>query len=78
MQPAGGRFLAAVDRHLHAEPDPDRADVILRYTNDQPAMLAADYHKGRVVVFTTTANMAWTNLPRKGDFVPLMVHTVAH
>lgn len=76
--PESGLFLARVDRYLPARPDLDRAEVILRYTNGAPAMVATAYGQGRVVVCTTTANMDWTNLPGKGDFVSLMLNTVAY
>ncbi|MHC4695510.1 MAG: VWA domain-containing protein [Planctomycetota bacterium] len=73
-----GLFLARIDRHLSVEVDPGRGEVVLRYTDDEPALVASAFGQGRVVVCTTTANMDWTNLPAKGDYVSLMLNTVAH
>lgn len=73
-----GLFLARVDRHLSAVVDPGRAEVVLRYTDDEPALVASKFGRGRVVLCTTTANMDWTNLPAKGDYVSLVLNTVAY
>ncbi|MFQ5590120.1 MAG: BatA domain-containing protein [Phycisphaerae bacterium] len=73
-----GLFLARVDRHLTAVVDPGRGDVALRYTDGDPALVTSTFRRGRVAVYTTTAGMDWTNLPAKGDYVSLMLNTVAY
>ena len=75
--PMSGLFLARVDRYLPLQLAPNRAEVVLRYTNEDPAFVASSFGKGRVIVCTTTANMEWNNLPAKGDYVSLMLNTVA-
>lgn len=75
--PDSGLFLARFDRYLPAEPDHGEA-AVLRYTDGHPAILVSSFGKGRVVVYTSTANMDWNNLPGKGDFVSLMFNTVAY
>jgi len=76
--PESGLFLARFDRYLAVEGDPGREPVVLRYTDGNPAILASTFGDGRVVIFTSTANMDWNNLPGKGDFVSLMFNTVAY
>lgn len=96
-----GLFSARVDRYLTMELDPRRAEVVLLYTNNDPAIVLATRGqkverskgqkvegqnlrpstfapRGRVLICTTTANMDWTNLPAKGDFVPLVLSAVAY
>ncbi len=75
--PTSGLFLARVHQYLVFDLDPNRAQIVLRYTDGKPAMVASSFGRGRVVVCTTTANMDWTNLPAKGDYVSLMLNTVA-
>jgi len=75
--PTSGLFLARVERYVPIEPDPNRAEVVLRYGNDAPALLASAFGKGRVLLWTTTANMDWTNLPAKGDYVAVMLNAVS-
>ncbi len=75
--PTSGLFLARVDRYVPIQLDPQRAEVLLRYTNDEPAFASAEFGAGRVMIWTTTVNMDWTNLPGKGDFVAVMVEAAA-
>jgi hypothetical protein len=76
--PTSGLFLARVEHYVPIEPDANRAEVVLRYGNDAPALLASTFGKGRVLIWTTTANMDWTNLPAKGDYVAIMLNAVSY
>lgn len=75
--PDSGLFLARVDRYSPLDFDGRRGEVVLQYTDGKPALLASRFGDGRVLLFTTTANMRWHNLPAKGDYVSLMVNSVA-
>ena len=75
--PDSGLFRSRIDQYLAVEVDPDRGDVILRYTSGEPALIESRFGQGRVIFCTTTAGMDWNNLPGKGDFVSLMFNTVA-
>ncbi len=77
QHPESGLFASRVDRYLPVELDPSRAEVVLRFTNGEPALIASRYGKGGVLLWTTTANMDWTNLPAKGDYVSLMLGATA-
>ncbi|MCH7870419.1 MAG: hypothetical protein IID33_01835, partial [Planctomycetes bacterium] len=76
--PESGLFSAAVLAYLPMEIDRRRAEVVLRYTDGQPAVVASTTAGKKVVVVTTTANMDWTNLPAKGDYVSLMTSLAAY
>lgn len=75
---ASGLFLARVGEYLPVRVGEDRAEVVLRYADGAAAILLARRGLGRTAVVTTTANMEWTNLPAKGDYVSLMGNLVAH
>ena len=75
--PESGLFSSRVERYVPIELDPHRAEVVLSYTNDEPALLASTFGKGRVLLCTTTANMDWNNLAAKGDYVSLMLSAMA-
>ena len=70
-------FLARIDRYLPMEVDTRRAEVVLRFSNGDPALVAAGHERGSILLFTTTANMDWTNLPAKGDYVSLVFNAMA-
>lgn len=74
-EPNSGLFRARVDHYLTLEPDLRRAEVVLRFADESPALVASKFGRGNVLTWTTSANMNWTNLPAKGDFVAL-VHNV--
>ncbi len=76
--PTSGLFLARVEHYVPIELDPNRAEVVLRYGNDAPALLASTFGKGRLLLWTTTANMDWTNFPAKGDYVAVMLNAVSY
>jgi hypothetical protein len=48
------------------------ANVLLRFTNDHPAVIEKDVGQGKVCLVTTSANMRWNNLAGRGDYVTLM------
>ena len=75
--PQSGLFLTRVTRYLPIDPAPRRAAVVLRYASDEPAMVASQYGEGRILYYSTTANMDWNNLPAKGDYVSLMFNAVS-
>lgn len=73
-----GLFSAWIQNYLPLKLESGEAEVVLRYTNDDPALVATPFGVGRVLLCTTTANMDWTNLPAKGDYVSLMLNAVTY
>lgn len=49
-----------------------------RIGDSAPAIIESDYGAGRVVIFNTTANDAWSDLPRRPSFVPLLDRLISH
>lgn len=54
------------------------ARTILSYDNGDAALLEQTFGRGRVLLWTTSADMDWSNLPAKPDFLPLAVNMIAH
>jgi len=73
-----GLFRARVDRYLPLVLDARRAEAVLNYSDGAPALVVQSFGDGRFALFTTSPDMAWTNLPAKGDYVSLMYRLVAH
>lgn len=72
-QPIGGLLAAKFQRNWRVEPASD-AHVLLRYTHGDPALVERSIGRGRVMLWTSSLNMAWNNLPAKPDFVTLMLN----
>lgn len=75
---SSGLFTARVEQYMPLTPDDERAEVVLHYSNEQPAMVASTHGTGRVLMVGTSANMSWNNLAAKGDFVSLMFASLSH
>lgn len=75
-QPVGGLLAAKFWRDWRVDPAPD-ARTLLRFTNGDPALIERSIGRGRVMLWTTSLNMAWNNLPAKPDFVTLMLNIAA-
>lgn len=52
--------------------------TLIRSTGGRPLLLAAEQGRGRVLVWTAGADMAWSNLPAKPDYVPWAMNLVAY
>ena len=76
--PRSGLFAARVFAHTTVEVNPLRAKVVLSYDNGAPALVLGTLGSGHVSLLTTTANMDWTNLPAKGDYVSLVMNLVTY
>lgn len=76
--PDSGLFLAHVNRYHPVEPVEDRGEILVRFADGNPALIASSLGKGRILFCTTTAGMDWNNLAAKGDYVSLMLNVVSH
>jgi hypothetical protein len=52
--------------------------VLARYDNGTAALVQADAGKGRLLLFTSTIDRDWDDLPIHPGFVPLVQQTVRH
>ncbi len=73
-----GVFMARVERRMPIELNDPAAEVVLRYTDQVPAIVIRQRGAGRSCFVTTSADMAWNNLPAKGDYVSLMMNLVTY
>ncbi|MEO8207044.1 MAG: hypothetical protein ABI615_12755, partial [Chthoniobacterales bacterium] len=48
------------------------AAEVLAWVNDDPLILERGYGLGKVILFNTTANDQWSDLPRRKSYVPLL------
>ncbi|MEM7243286.1 MAG: BatA domain-containing protein, partial [Pseudomonadota bacterium] len=63
----------SVASQVLAQPDPNLSDrVLARLEDGTPLVTAKDHGAGRVVLFHTTANAAWTDLPLSGLFLKML------
>lgn len=56
----------------------DNERVLMRLSNGQPLLVERKLGKGRVLLLTTSADSAWSNLPLKTAYVPLVQSLVSY
>ncbi len=60
-------------------PDADQdVSVLARINGENPAIVAKTFGAGKTLLFNITANDAWSDLPRRKSFVPLLDGLIAH
>jgi len=79
-------YVLQPDPDSDSDPDPASASeprhpagpgrTILRFEDGTPAVMERDWGLGRVVLFSSTADTAWNDLPVRLPFVPLIHRTV--
>jgi hypothetical protein len=50
-------------------------DVVVKYADGSPAVLERSWGRGKVILFSSTANAEWNDLPLHPVFVPLIART---
>lgn len=77
----GGQSIqsARVFSYLLLEPDAEsRAAVLASYADGGPAIVEAPYGRGRVLLWTTSVDADWTDLPIRTAYVPLVHRTLRY
>ena len=53
-------------------PKDTKAEIALKFENDDPAVVEARRHQGTVILVATSADTGWTNWPVHKSFLPVM------
>jgi hypothetical protein len=67
-------------RVMTLDPYAESAEVrtLLRYQGGVPALVEREIGRGRVVVWTSTIDLGWSNLPLQAVFMPMMQRLVTY
>ena len=76
--PEEGRNSARFQRYLKVEPDANATTILSLSESSQPLLLEKRVGDGTVLMFTTTADRAWSNLAVQPLFPILMQQAVTH
>ena len=72
-------FSAGTRRYVLLETDSTaNVEVLLSFTGGAPALVERSVDDGKVVMFTTSIDRDWTELPFKTSFLPLVQQLVLH
>jgi hypothetical protein len=81
FQLPGGSTLQSVVTYSYMllEPSPpEQSEVILTYKDNAPALLEREVGRGRVLLWTTSIDDEWTDLPYRPAFLPLTRRSVQY
>lgn len=69
----------SISRQIIVSPTPDLEErVWARLSDGSPLVTQADRGSGQVILFHTTANTLWSELPYSNNFVDMLVATISH
>lgn len=77
----GGESLQSVKvyKYMLLEPSPpEQSNVVLSYKDGAPALIERKRGNGRVFLWTSTLDRAWTDLPVRTAFLPLLRRSILY
>ena len=54
------------------------ADVLMQFDNAMPALVEQEFGEGKVLLFASSMDLEWNNLPLQGLFLPFVHETLRH
>ena len=54
------------------------AEVLMQFDNAMPALVEREFGEGRVLLFASSLDLEWNNLPLQGLFLPFVHETLRH
>lgn len=81
FQLPGGSSLQTVSvySYMLLEPSPpEQSQLVLSFEDNAPALLEREVGRGRVLLFTTSVDDEWTDLPFRPPFLPLTRRSVQY
>ncbi len=73
-----GRAHVTAWRRVQIETGGPRLDRIIATSTGDPILLLGEVGTGRIALWLTSADMAWTNFPAKPDYPPLMMNLTGY
>ena len=70
-------WSARFQDHWRLAPNAD-ADVLMQFDNAMPALVEQDFGEGKVLLFASSMDLEWNNLPLQGLFLPFIHETLRH
>ena len=77
MRPLGSDWVARFQGHWSIVPAPESA-VIMQFDNSEAALVERNVGAGKTMLFASSMDLAWNNLPLQGLFLPFVHETLRH
>lgn len=77
LRPLGSDWVARFQGHWSITPVPD-AEVIMQFDNSEAALVERSFGAGKTMLFASSMDLEWNNLPLQGLFLPFVHETLRH
>jgi len=77
LRPLAGDWAARVQGHWSIEPAAD-AEVLMQFDNSEAALVERNVGEGKAMLFASSMDLEWNNLPLQGLFLPFVHETLRH
>ena len=72
------RFLTYYPLSPEADADPNAIQVMLRYSNSDPALVERKVGRGKVILAASGSGANWNQLPLKAAYVPMLYQMISY
>jgi len=77
LLPLGGEWGVRFEGYWAVDAAPD-ADVLMQFDNSRPAFIERAYGQGNVLMFASSLDTEWNNLPLQGLFLPFIHESIRY
>ena len=77
LRPLDSDWMARFQGHWLLRPT-EEANVLMQFDNTEAALVEKDVGEGRVLLFASSLDLEWNNLPLQGLFLPFIHETLRH
>ena len=77
LRPLEADWSVRFQGHWTMTPDAE-ADVLMQFDNSEPALVERSVGEGKVILFASTMDLEWNNLPLQALFLPFVHETLRH
>jgi len=77
LRPLEANWSVRFQGHWTITPNAE-ADVLMQFDNTEPALVERSVGEGKVILFASTMDLEWNNLPLQGLFLPFVHETLRH
>lgn len=77
LRPLSSDWIARFQGHWSIQPAPE-AEVLMQFDNSEAALVERNVGQGKAILFASSMDLEWNNLPLQGLFLPFVHETLRH
>lgn len=77
LRPLDSNWSARFQAYWSLQPQPE-SSVLMQFDNTEAALVEKEFGAGKVILFASSMDLGWNNLPLQGLFLPFIHETLRH